>query len=58
MGNFLTCKRPLGSPKRKWEDNIKIGFKEISISKNMVNTAQDREYWKALVNLPLNLRVL
>ena len=53
-----TGKRPLGKPKRRWEDNIRIDLKEIGITAgNFVDSAQDRNYWRALVNTALNLRV-
>ena len=45
---ILTCKptgkRTLGRPRRRWEDNIRIDL-------------EDRNYWRALVNVALNLRV-
>ena len=51
-------KRPLGTPTRRWEDNIRIDLEEIGISTgNWVDSAQDRNYWKALVNAALNLWV-
>ena len=38
-------KRPLGRPRRRWEDNIRMDLKEISIStRNWVDSAQDRDY--------------
>ena len=41
-----------------WEDNISMDLKEIVINtKNCVNSTQDRDYWRALVNAALNLRV-
>ena len=53
-----TGKRPLGRPRRRWEDNIRMDLEEISISAgNWVDSAQDRNYWRALVNAALNLRV-
>ena len=53
-----TGKRPLGRPRRRWEDNIRMDLEEIGISAgNWVNSAQDRNYWRALVNAAFNLRV-
>jgi len=61
--NILTGKpigkRPLGSPRRRWEDNLRMDLKEIGINtRNLVDSAEDRDYWRALVNAALNLRVL
>ena len=45
-----TGKSPLRRPRRRWEDNIRMDLKEISINtSNWVNSAQDRDYWRALV---------
>ena len=53
-----TGKRPLGRPRRRWDDNIRMSLEEIGISLgNWVNSAQDRDCWRALVNAALNLRV-
>ena len=53
-----TGKRPLGRPRRRWEDNIRVDLEEIGINVgNWVDSAQDRDYWRALVNSALNLRV-
>ena len=53
-----TGKRPLGMPRRRWEDNIKMDLEDIGISAgNWVDSTQDRNYWRALVNAALNLRV-
>ena len=41
----LNGKRPLGRPRRRWEDNIRMDLKEIGIStRNWVDSAQDRDY--------------
>ena len=51
-------KRPLGRPRRRWEDNIRMDLERIGIKAgNWVDSAQDRDYWRALVNAALNLRV-
>ena len=53
-----TGKRPSEMPRRRWEDNIRMELEEISIiAGNWANSAQDRNYWRALVNAALNLRV-
>ena len=53
-----TGKRPLRRPSRTWEDNVRMDLKEIGIDrKNWVVYAQDGDYWRALVNVALNLRV-
>ena len=51
-------KSPLGRPRRRWEYNIRMDLEERGInSGNWVNSAQDRNYWRAVVNAALNLRV-
>ena len=53
-----TGKRSLGRPRRKWKDNIRMDLEEIGISAgNLVDSAQDRNYWRSLVNAAFNLRV-
>ena len=53
-----TGKRPLGRSRRRWEDNIRMNLEEIGINAgNLVDSAQDRNYWRALLNAALNLRV-
>ena len=53
-----TGKRPLGRPRRRWEDSIRMDLEEIGINAgNWVDSAQDRAYWRALVIAALNLRV-
>ena len=51
-------KRLSGRPRRRWEDNIRMDLEEICIDTgNWVDSTQDRDYWRALVNAALNLRV-
>ena len=51
-------KRPLGRPRPRWEDNVRMDLEEININAgNWVDSAQDRDYWRALVNATLNFRV-
>jgi hypothetical protein len=51
-------KRPLGRPRRRWVDNIKIYIRELEWDGMVwIDLAQDRDQWKALVNTVTNLRV-
>ena len=51
-------KRPLRRSRRRWEDNIRMDLEEIGINAgNWVDLAQDRNYWRSLVNVALNLQV-
>ena len=51
-------KRSLGMLRHRWEDNIRLDLTEIVINtRNWVDSAQDRDYWRALVNVTLNHRV-
>jgi hypothetical protein len=51
-------RRPLGRPKRRWEDNIKMDLREIGFGDvNWIHWAQDRDRFRALVNTIMNLRV-
>ena len=53
-----TGKRPLGRPRRRREDNIRMDLEEIGINAgNWVDSAQDRDYWRAFVNAELDIRV-
>ena len=48
----------MGRPRRRWEDNIRMDLEEIGINAgNWVDSTQGRNYWGALVNAALNLRV-
>ena len=51
-------KRPLGRPRRRWEDNIKTDLQEVGGSRgDWMELAQDRDSWWALVSTVMNLRV-
>jgi hypothetical protein len=51
-------KRPLGKPRRRWEDNIKAILQEEGCGgMDWIELVQDRERWLALVNAVMNLRV-
>jgi hypothetical protein len=51
-------KRPLGRPRHRWVDNVKIDLREIGWGcMNWIDLAQDRNQWRALVNTVMNLRV-
>ncbi|KAJ4441187.1 hypothetical protein ANN_11038 [Periplaneta americana] len=50
-------KRPLGRPRRRWEDNIKMGLREVGYDdRDWINLAQDRDHWRAYVRTAMNLR--
>jgi hypothetical protein len=51
-------KRPLGRPRLRWVDNIRMDLGEVeSGDADWIDLAQDRNRWRALVNSVLNLRV-
>jgi hypothetical protein len=51
-------RRPLGRPRRRWVDNIKIDLREIMWDGvDWIDLAQNRDQWRALVNTVMNLRV-
>jgi hypothetical protein len=51
-------KTPLGRPRRRWEDNIKMDLQEVGYGgTDWTKLAQDRDMWRALVNAVINLRV-
>jgi hypothetical protein len=51
-------KRPLGRPRRKWDDNIKMDLRDIGIDgTNWIRLAQDRVQWRAFVNTVMKLWV-
>jgi len=50
-------KKPLGEPRRRWEDNIKIDLQEVGCGDMCIQLAQVRDRLRALVNAVMNLRV-
>jgi hypothetical protein len=51
-------KRPLGRPRCRWEDNIKLDLREMGIDgANWIRLDQDRVQWRVFVNTVMNLRV-
>jgi len=51
-------KRPLGRPRRRWEDNIKMDLQEVGCGgMDWIELAQDRYNWRAVVNAVMNLQV-
>jgi hypothetical protein len=54
----LEGKRPLGRPRCRWVDNIKMDLGEIGWDgRDWIELDQDRDQWRALVNMVMNLRV-
>ena len=52
------CRSPLERPRRRWEDNIKMDLQEGGWGiMDWIDLAQDKDRWRALVNLVMNLRV-
>jgi len=51
-------KRPLGRPRCRWEDNIKMDLHEVGCGgMDWIKLAQDRDRWQALMNAVMNLRI-
>ena len=50
-------KRTLGSPRHRWEGNIKVGLRDVGTYVDWIQLAQDRDSWRALVNAVTNIRV-
>jgi hypothetical protein len=52
-------KRPLGRPRRRWEDGIRMDLREIGLGDvDWIRLSQDRDRWLAVVSAVMNLRVL
>ena len=50
-------KRPLGRPRRRWEDNIKMDLQEVGGCGDWLELAQDRDRWRALMSTVMNLPI-
>jgi hypothetical protein len=50
-------RRPVGRPRDKWEDNIKMELQKVECGMDWIDLAQGRERWRTLVNAIMNLRV-
>jgi len=58
LGGKSHGKRPMGRPRCRWEDNIKMDLQEVGCGgMEWIELAQDRDRWQALVNAVMNLRV-
>jgi hypothetical protein len=54
----LEGKRPLGRPRRRWVDNIRMDLQEVGCGYvDWIGLAQDRDRWRTLVSAVMNLRV-
>jgi hypothetical protein len=52
-------KRPLGRPRRRWEDGIRMDLREIGLGGvDWIRLSQDKDRWRAVVSAVMNLRVL
>jgi hypothetical protein len=52
-------KRPLGRPRRRWEDGIRMDLREIGLGDiDWIRLSKDRDRWRAVVSVVMNLRVL
>jgi hypothetical protein len=52
-------KRPLGRPRRRWEDGIRMDLRETGLGGvDWIRLSQDRDQWRAVVSAVMNLRVL
>ena len=50
-GLKILTDKPIGMPRYRWEDNIRMDLEEIGINmRNWVDSAQDRDYWRSIVN--------
>jgi hypothetical protein len=61
FGPYLSAvegKKPLGRPRSKWEDNIRLDLREVRWEVvDWIRVAQDRDKWQTVVNTTMNLQV-
>jgi hypothetical protein len=58
LENLSGRKRSLGRPRRRWEDNIRMDIREVEWEGvDWMHLVQDRDQWRAVVNMVMNLRV-
>jgi hypothetical protein len=50
-------RRPLGRPRRRWDDNIKMDLQVVGWGMDWIGLAQDMDRWRSVVNAVMNLRV-
>jgi hypothetical protein len=59
MQDFGRGKRPLGTPRHRWEDNIRMDLQEVGCGGMVwIELVEDRDRWRALVNAVIKLQVL
>jgi hypothetical protein len=58
FGGETERKRPLGRPRCRWEDNIKMDLQDLACGgMDWIELTQDRDRWRTLVNAVMNLRI-
>jgi hypothetical protein len=57
LGGKSEWKRPLGRPKHRWQDVIRMDLREIGWEVDWIHLAQDRDHWRARVNTVMSRRV-
>ena len=58
LAGKLEGKRPLGRPRSRWEDNVKMDLQEVGCGgMDWIEVAQDRNRWRVILNAVISLRV-